>query len=308
MTTTADSDVRRLAVRPAEAGQRLDRFLQARCPDLSRSRCASLVRDGHITVNGAAAKPSALVRAGDTVEVIVPPPEPLDLAAQDIPLTVVYQDEHLLVVDKPAGLTVHPAPGHPDSTLVNALLALLPNLKGIGGALRPGIVHRLDKDTSGLMVVAKTDAAHASLTKQLAERRVKKTYIALVQDRLKHDEGEVDAPIARHPRHRQRMSVVEGGREAQTRYKVVRRYANCTLVEVYPLTGRTHQIRVHFAAIGHPLVGDALYGHRSPLVARHFLHAAKLGFWMPPSETEWREFEAPLPPDLQAALDTLNAG
>jgi 23S rRNA pseudouridine1911/1915/1917 synthase len=222
-----------------------------------------------------------------------------------MPIAVVYQDAHMLVVNKPAGIAVHPGPGHPDRTLVNALLALVPDLKGIGGVQRPGIVHRLDKDTSGLMVVAKTDRAHASLTQQLKERRVKKTYVALVSGNVSQSEGEVDAPIARHPRHRKRMAIVQGGRDAVTRYKVVHRYSGCTLVEAYPVTGRTHQIRVHLASLGHPLVADSVYGKTSALVDRHFLHAARLGFYLPPEEKEWREFESPLPDDLQSALDML---
>jgi len=301
-TLPAASTPRRLEAITSDDGTRLDRFVDARCDDLSRSRCAGLIRDGWVTLNGATAKPSATVRAGDTVQVTVPAPVPIDMVPQYMPLEIVYQDDQLLVVDKPAGLTVHPAPGHPDRTLVNALLAIIPDLKGIGGALRPGIVHRLDKDTSGLMVVAKSDVAHASLSAQLKERRVRKTYLALVVGAPKRDEGNIDAPIGRSPRNRKKMAIVDGGREAQTGWKVVERYDGYTLVEAHPVTGRTHQIRVHLAAIGLPVVGDATYGKRSALVARHFLHAAKLGFYMPPDESEWREFESPLPPDLRDAL------
>jgi 23S rRNA pseudouridine1911/1915/1917 synthase len=225
----------------------------------------------------------------------------------------VYQDANLLVVDKPAGLTVHPAPGHRDGTLVNALLSIMPDLSGIGGELRPGIVHRLDKDTSGLMVVAKNDATHRSLARQLKDRVVQKAYLALVEGNVGRDSGTIHAPIARHPKHRQKMAIVEGGRDAVTEFRVLRRYAPSTtlrtsaytLVEAHPVTGRTHQIRVHFASIGHPLVGDAVYGKRSSLVERHFLHAARLGFLLPPNEEEKVEFESPLPPDLQAVLDAL---
>ncbi len=313
MTTPIAGSAPRLFVADASA-ERLDRFVARCCPDLSRSRCAALVRDGFVTLNGSPARPSAPVHAGDAVEVIVPPPAPTSLAAQDIPVGVVYEDEHMLVIDKPAGLTVHPGPGHPDRTLVNAVLALVPGIHGVGGEQRPGIVHRLDKDTSGLIVVAKTDAAHASLSGQLKDRRTAKTYVALASGLLRRDEGEVDAPIARHRNHRQRMAVVEGGRAAVTRYRVLRRYPawqmegerGCTLLEAYPITGRTHQIRVHLAYLGHPLVGDTLYGKPSSLVGRHFLHAVRLGLWLPPEETEWREFEAPLPDDLSAALDALD--
>ena len=279
--------------------------MSVQCPELSRSRCARLVEEGWVRLNGGLAKPSSQVRRGDLIEVVVPPPTPSELVAQDIPLSVVYEDSHLLVIDKPAGLTVHPAPGHPDGTLVNALLALVPELPGIGGSQRPGIVHRLDKDTSGLMMVAKTDAAHASLSRRLKERRLHKTYLALVRGVVRRDEGEVDGPIARHPKHRKRMAVVQGGRESLTRYRVIARHAGCTLVEAHPVTGRTHQVRVHFAHIGHPLIGDGLYGKASAILDRHFLHAARLGFHMPPDELEWREFESPLPVELREALEIL---
>ena len=308
MTTKlpADQVERKFAVVRRDEGQRFDLLVQSLCPELSRTRCGALIRDGWITLNDAIAKPAASVRAGDVVRIVVPPPTPTELVAQHIPLDVVYEDSHLLVVDKPPGLTVHPGPGHPDRTLVNALLALVPDLPGIGGAVRPGIVHRLDKDTSGLMVVAKTDVAHASLTRQLKERTVHKTYLALVVGVMRHESGEVDAPIARHPRHRKKMAVVDGGRDALTRYNVIGRYAGHTLVEAHPVTGRTHQIRVHLTSIGHPLVGDPVYGKRSPLVDRHFLHAARLAFRLPPDEVELREFDSPLPADLQAALDALD--
>ena len=315
MTPLAPDTTRRF-VANADA-ERLDRFVADRCPDLSRSRCAALIRNGHVTLNGAAARPSAPVHAGDAVVVTVPAPTPTELVPQSIPVGVVYEDTHMLVIDKPAGLTVHPGPGHPDRTLVNAVLALVPGIQGVGGEQRPGIVHRLDKDTSGLIVVAKDDIAHASLSRQLKDRRVEKTYLALVTGNVRAEAGEIDAPIARHPRHRQRMAIVAGGRAALTRYNVVRRYASSTssgragleggysLLEAHPVTGRTHQIRVHLAHLGHPLVGDAVYGEPSPLVARHFLHAARLGLWLPPDESEWREFEAPLPIDLSAALAAL---
>lgn len=291
----------------AVAGVRLDRFVESQCPEMSRSKCARLIREGWVLLNGQIAKPSTLVRGGDLVAVVVPPPVPPELVAQDIPVTIVYQNDHILVVDKPPGMTVHPGPGHPDQTLVNALLARVPNLPGITGSQRPGIVHRLDKETSGLMVVAKTDVAHASLTRQLSERRVHKTYVVLVSGTLAKDEGEVNAPIGRHPHHRQRMAVVSSGRAALTRFRVVSRFPGCTLLEAYPVTGRTHQIRVHFAHLGHPLVGDTVYGKASSLVGRQFLHAARLGFYLPPEELDWREFEAPLPPDLVFALDLLRS-
>ena len=291
-----------------EPGPRLDRYLAEQCPDLTRSRLSRLVQGGMVAVNGAPSRPSQAVRAGDVVELTVPPPTPLDLAPEDIPVPIVYEDDDLLVVDKPAGLTVHPAPGHPSHTLVNALLALRPNLSGIGGAQRPGIVHRLDKDTSGLMLVAKHDAAHHSLAGQLQARRVGKRYVALVWGRPRPEEGTVDAPIARHPADRKRMAVVEGGRDAVTHYSALERLPESTLVEARPVTGRTHQIRVHMAHVGCPLVGDALYGPRRPSpVERHFLHAASLTFRLP-SSGETVSVASPLPPDLQAALDALRDG
>ncbi len=287
--------------------ERLDRFVAERCSDLTRSRCAALVRKGHVLLNGQPARPSQRVRAGDVVQVRVPPPAPVDIVPQRMPVSVVYEDEHVLVIDKPAGLPVHPGPGHPDRTLVNAVLALAPGIQGVGGEQRPGIVHRLDKDTSGLIVVAKTERAHAMVAHQLKERTVRKTYLALLEGAPRHESGTIDAPIARHPRHRQRMTVVDGGRAAVTHWSALRRYRGCTLVEARPVTGRTHQIRVHFAQVGHPLVGDALYGKASGLVGRHFLHAARLAFRLPPDGANEREFESPLPPDLQHALDTLEA-
>ena len=285
-------------------GRRLDRFLVEQELGLSRARLQRLIREGNVTLNGGAAKASAVVKRGDRVAVRVPPPRPLTLTPERIPLAIVYEDEELVVVDKPAGLTVHPAPGHPSGTLVNTLLARYPDLPGIGGWQRPGIVHRLDKDTSGLMVVAKTEAAHHSLSEQIQKRRVRKGYTALVKGVVADDEGVIDAPIGRDIRHRKRMAVVEGGRASQTRYAVKKRYHSATLVEVFPRTGRTHQIRVHFASLGHPLVGDGLYGGRSDLLGRQFLHAHLLGFEHPGSE-EYVEFHSPLPGDLREALGRL---
>ena len=299
---------RRVRVASDRDGERLDRLVQSAWPDISRSHGAALIRDGRVTLNGALARPSSAVRTGDAVEVTEAPPVAIEPTAQDIPVAIVYEDAFVAVVDKPAGLSVHPGPGHPDRTLVNALLGAMPGLSSLGGSERPGIVHRLDKDTSGLLAVAKTDAAHRSLTAQLKRRVVGKTYLALVTGAVSRDEGEVAEPIARHPRRRQRMAVVAGGRDALTRYRVVERHPGVTLIEASPVTGRTHQIRVHMAWLGHPLVGDPVYGKRSPLVERHFLHAARLAFWLPPDERERREFESPLPPDLRRALDIARSG
>jgi 23S rRNA pseudouridine1911/1915/1917 synthase len=238
--------------------------------------------------------------------VTVPPPDEISLAPEAIPLAILYQDADLVVVDKPAGLTVHPAPGHPGGTLVNALLAACPDLQGIGGTLRPGIVHRLDKDTSGLIVVAKNDRAMRALQAQLKAREVHKMYLALVTGVPKPAEGQIEAPIGRSTRNRKKMAVVDGGRESTTRYRTREIIGGKqALLEAEPVTGRTHQIRVHLAAIGHPIVGDALYGKPSPVVGRQFLHAAKLGFRMPGGREI--EFESPLPPDLRRALETLRS-
>jgi len=288
------------------AGERLDAFLARRLGErLSRSHAGKLIADGLVTLNDAPAKSSHRLARGDHVVASVPPPETPTLVAEAITLSIVYQNDDIIVVDKPPGLTVHPGAGHPRGTLVNALLALCPELAEIKGTLRPGIVHRLDKDTSGLLAAAKNEAAQANLARQLKDRRVHKVYLALVQGRLERPEGTIDAPIGRHPRRRQRMAVVEGGRQALTRYRV-REYLRdaYSLVEAEPLTGRTHQIRVHFASIGHPVVGDRLYGKASPLVERQFLHAWRLGFRLPQGG-RYHEFESPLPTDLEAALDAL---
>ena len=286
----------------APAGSdRLDRFLADRERELTRSRIHSLINEGWVQVNGAPARPSQKVRPGDRVALTVPPVREWDLTPQDIPVAVVYQDAELVVIDKPAGLSVHPGPGHPDGTLVNALLARCPDIQGIGGVHRPGIVHRLDKDTSGLMVVAKTEKAHLNLSEQIKARQVHKGYLALTVGVPPLDSGVIDAPIARDPRHRQRMAVVAGGRESRTRYKVVQRLNGYALVELVLETGRTHQIRVHLDYLGYPLYGDVVYGRRSPDLSRHFLHANVLGFHHP-TKGEWAEFHSDLPPELASVL------
>ncbi len=289
------------------AGERLDAFLARRHPELSRSRARRLIDEGLVTVEGRRGKPSQRLAGGERIFAHVPPPETLELVAEAIPLTVVYQDADILVVDKPPGLAVHPAPGHPSGTLVNALLALCPDLRGTSDTLRPGIVHRLDKDTSGLLVVAKNDRAQRELARQLKQREVSKTYLALVQGVPMPAEGTIEAPIGRNPKNRKKMAVVSGGRDAQTRYRLREELGRYALLEVQPITGRTHQIRVHLAAIGHPVVGDATYGRRSALIGRQFLHASRLAFALPSSGRSV-EFESPLPPDLRAALETLRGG
>ncbi len=283
--------------------ERLDAYLARVVPDLSRSHAQKLIESGQVTVNGRPAKPALRLTPGDRVYVRLPEPQPVTLTPEPLRLAVVYEDADLVVVDKPPGLTVHPAPGHPTGTLVNALLAHCTDLAGVNGDLRPGIVHRLDQDTSGLLVVAKNDGAQLALSRQFAGREVLKAYLALVVGRPQ-PAGVIDAPIGRHPAQRKRMAVIAEGRPARTQYRVVAQFADAALVVALLETGRTHQVRVHFAAIGHPVVGDSVYGHRSPLVARQFLHAWRLGFRHPRSGA-WLEFEAPLPDDLRAALASL---
>ena len=286
-------------------GERLDKFLALKQGDLSRAHISLLMARGLVTVNGVTAKASYRLKGGEQVEIEVIPPPPTTLLPQDIPIAVVYEDDDLLVVDKPAGMVVHPAPGHPLGTLVNALLARLPDIRGTGEELRPGIVHRLDKDTSGLMVVAKNRQAHEHVSKQIKDRDVRKVYIALATGGLEPAEGIIRASIGRDPRNRKRMAVVEWGREAETSYRVLERLLNFTLVEAFPKTGRTHQIRVHFSSLGHPLAGDTLYGGKNPRLDRQFLHAHVLGFRLP-ATGEYMEFTSPLPAELDAFLVRLH--
>jgi 23S rRNA pseudouridine1911/1915/1917 synthase len=265
-----------------------------------------MIDEGAVQVNGYAVKPSQKLQPGDQVSLAVLPPKPLGLAPQWMPLKLAYQDDHIVVVDKPAGLAVHPGPGHPDRTLVNALLAWCPGIEGIGGEVRPGIVHRLDKDTSGLMVVAKTHQAHQALSGQIKDRTVTKGYLALAVGALSLDQGIIDAPIFRDPRHRKRMAVVTGGRDSKTSYRVLEKFEGYSLVELYLETGRTHQVRVHLAHLGHPLLGDAVYGKPSKLLSRHFLHAHHLGFRHPVTG-EALECRSELADDLSAVLRVLRS-
>ena len=281
---------------------RLDHFLVANC-NLSRSALQRLIRDGNVTLNHRAARPGVPLRAGDRVIVRLPHPQPVTIQPEEIPISLVYEDADLIVIDKPAGLVVHPGPGHPSGTLVNALLARCRDLAALAGDLRPGIVHRLDRDTSGLLVVAKHDASYLALADQFRQRRAQKAYLALVRGSPQSSEGVVDAPLARHPRHRQRMAVVPTGRPSRTLYHLVESLPRCSLLRVEPETGRTHQIRVHLASIGLPILGDRVYGVTSSLFARPFLHAASLRLRLPSGEMA--EFSAPLPDDLQRGLDDL---
>jgi len=303
----------------ALSGERLDRCLSQLEPSWTRSRARKLITGGHVTLNGRTAKPAAVVAPGDEVEVDEPPLQTLDARPEPIELEILHEDPDLLVIDKPAGLVIHPAAGNPSGTLVNALLHHCGDLSGIGGVERPGIVHRLDKDTTGVMVVAKSDRAHLALSLAFRRRQVEKTYLAVCYGVPHESEGVIEAPIGRHPRERQQMAVVSGGRTARTRYTVEERFAGASLVSCRPVTGRTHQIRVHLAHLGHALVGDALYAGRQwrtlsdPRAAaacrsfpRQALHAWRLAFDHPVSG-ERVTFTAPLPADLEALLAVLRS-
>lgn len=293
------------AVSETDAGTRLDHFLTARLPDLSRSRIQALIRGGQVRLDEAPARASEKLRAGQRVEMAIPQePVPSPLEAQPIPLDVLYEDGDLIVINKPAGLVVHPAAGNPDGTLVNALLHHCDDLSGIGGEERPGIVHRLDKETSGAMVIAKNDAAHQGLAAQFAARDTLKIYLAGASGHFRVREGQVDAPIGRHPVHRKKMAVLSAakGRVARTGYRVLHEWGEgkrrASLVECTLHTGRTHQIRVHLHHLGHPLLGDLLYGRREDY-PRQMLHAWKLGF-AHPRTGERLEFAAAIPDDFRA--------
>ena len=290
---------------PAE---RLDRYLANKLPDHSRSAIQRWIRDADVLVNGRPARASRGLAPGDQIRVDVPPVEPARVEPEPLPLTILYEDNDLIAVDKPAGLVVHPAPGHRTGTLVNAILYHDPTIEGVGGVRRPGIVHRLDKDTSGILLIAKNDRAHRYLQAQFKARTVQKTYLALVYGRVTPSQGRIEAAIGRDPRHRKRMAVRYGGdgRPAVTEFEVVKTFEVMTLVEVHPLTGRTHQVRVHFASMGHPLAGDTTYGPRrdSFHLGRHFLHAHRLVIRRPADE-DVLDLLSPLPPELQAVLDHL---
>lgn len=292
---------------PKEAARtRLDLFLAGALPQFSRARLQQLIKDGFVRLNGQIPRPRQLVRRGDSLEVDKPAPVKIDNAAENIPLCILFEDDQLLVINKPAGLVVHPGAGHREHTLVNALLHHCPNLSGIGGKERPGIVHRLDKDTSGCLVVALNDDAHRSLSAQFAGRTVEKIYLAMVAGQIRQKSGLIDAAIARHKVHRQRMAVVPSrGRTARTEYSVLRESADATLVSCRIHSGRTHQIRVHFHHIGHPVLGDKLY---APKFAKDFprqmLHAWKLGFQHPRTE-ERMNFEAAVPEDFEQEMRRL---
>ncbi|GHN50504.1 RluA family pseudouridine synthase [Lactobacillus delbrueckii] len=288
-----------------ESGQRLDKYLAGEMTDLSRSRIKELVQAGEVLVNGKKSKVSYKVQKGDLIQVTVLPLEPLKLEAENILLDIVYEDEDIIVVNKPQGMVVHPAAGHPSHTLVNALLYHTRDLADSPEGFRPGIVHRIDKDTSGLLMVAKNAAARESLEKQLAAKSNKRQYLAIVHGNFAEEEGTIDAPIGRNPKDRKQMAVVEKGKSAVTHFKVLEQYQGYSLVECQLETGRTHQIRVHMAYIGHPLAGDPLYGPRKTLPGHgQFLHAKTLGFEQP-STGEWLEFSVQPPEIFQQTVADL---
>lgn len=293
----------------SEQAERLDKYLVNRLPDLSRSRLQGLIRDGFVRVDGVEVTKAGFSLEGrQEIEVRLPPPVPSDLIPEDIPLQVVFENEDLMVINKPAGMVVHPAAGHDSGTLVHAALAHAPELEGVGGEQRPGVVHRLDKETSGLILLAKNDRAHRWLQDQFRLRKVQKIYLALVDGAPPTPSGRVEAPVGRDPSHRKQMAIVPlaRGREAVSEYHTLEKFPNHTLLEIHPYTGRTHQIRLHMAFLGCPITGDSLYGHRHPTIEikRHFLHAHRLTLTLP-GEKQPRTFEAPLPPELQQALAAL---
>ena len=287
--------------------QRLDAFLASSLDGLTRSQATRLIESGEVAVNGRAVSKSYKLAGGEDIAVTLPEPEPVEAVPQDIPLDVVYEDADVIVVNKPSGMVVHPAPGHPDGTLVNALLYhCAGTLSGVGGALRPGIVHRIDRDTSGLIIAAKNDAAHQYLSAQLADHTLARTYECIVVGALREDRGTVNAPIARHPTDRKRMAVVAGGREAVTHWEVIARYPGYTHVRCRLETGRTHQIRVHMAYIGHPILGDTVYGAKKeiPGLTGQCLHAVGLRF-LHPRTHEVVELSCPLPDEFTRMLQKI---
>jgi 23S rRNA pseudouridine1911/1915/1917 synthase len=303
MNAAASPKIKTLQFSSPDPNIRLDKYLTQVLPQFSRAYSQKLIEQGHVLINGQIAKASERLNKADRITIKLPPLPSLPLA-EPMPLTIVYEDEDILVIDKPAGLTVHPAPGHPNHTLVNAILAHCPGLTINNEPMRPGIVHRLDKDTSGLIVIAKNDFAREYLTAQFKSRTVTKRYLVLVKGRLSPEQGIIEAPIGRDPHRRQRMAIVEAGKEATTQYQVRKYLDTYTLVEVTPLTGRTHQIRIHLSAIGCPVVGDPIYGIKSAHLNRQFIHAYRLGFRLP-STKQYQEFTSPLPMDLEQALEHL---
>ncbi|MED1469602.1 RluA family pseudouridine synthase [Bacillus salipaludis] len=288
-----------------QKGDRIDKVISALDEDWSRTQVQQWIKDGNALVNGQVVKTNYKCAVNDLIEITIPDPEPLDVIPEEMDLDIYYEDTDVLVVNKPRGMVVHPAPGHLTGTLVNGLMAHCKDLSGINGVLRPGIVHRIDKDTSGLLMVAKNDMAHESLVNQLVEKSVIRKYKAIVHGVIPHDFGTIDAPLGRDPKDRQSMTVVDDGKHAVTHFHVLERYNHFTLVECQLETGRTHQIRVHMKYIGYPLAGDPKYGPKKTLdIDGQALHAGVLGFVHPRTQ-EYLEFEAPIPSDFERLLEQL---
>lgn len=288
-----------------EVGERMDKILTTLNEEWSRTQVQQWIKEGHVKVNGGGVKTNYKVSLQDKIEIIIPEPEPLNVVPEPMELDIYFEDQDVIVVNKPKGMVVHPAPGHTTGTLVNGLMAHCHDLSGINGVLRPGIVHRIDKDTSGLLMVAKNDLAHEKLVNQLVAKTVTRKYQALVHGIIPHDHGTIDAPIARDPKDRQSMTVVDNGKHAVTHFQVLERFTHYTLVECELETGRTHQIRVHMKYIGYPLAGDPKYGPRKTLeFGGQALHAGVLGFIHPRTD-KYIEFEAPLPANFVELLSTL---
>ncbi len=305
MTLAQSGKTREFTVTSMDGRLRLDRFLVRHAPEFSRARIQSFIRNGFVKLNEAAPRPSDTVRMGDRVMLVEPPVKLLDLQAEAIALSVLFEDNDLIVINKPAGISVHPGAGRNSGTLVNALLAHCRNLSGIGGKQRPGIVHRLDKGTSGCLLVAKNDAAHLDLSRQFAARTVEKIYLALVAGKLRRNSGSINAAIGRHRVHRTKMAIArEGGREARTDFQVIRSGVAATLLKCCLHSGRTHQIRVHLQHIGHPILGDREYGARIGNLPRPMLHAWKLAFDHPRTRVRM-DFEADVPADFESAMREL---